>query len=145
MTGCLIVIGLLTFIVVMVIVSIMSYVEDVRISKQNEKNYLEAKKQKDKLLEDYVVVCKIYHPGNIYEKYKDFLQRVKIPFREEALVDEISGLQLGQTPPTHKTMSILVGKENNIEVLNLAFEKYLKKREKTIESKADELIEKLGN
>ena len=145
MTGCLIVLGLLIFIVVMVIVAIMSHVEDVRISKQNEKNYLEAKKQKDKLLEDYVVVCKIYHPGNIYEKYKEFLQRVKIPFREEALVDEISRLQLGQTPPTHKTMSILVGKENNIEVLNLAFEKYLKKREKTIESKADELIEKLGN
>jgi hypothetical protein len=42
-------------------------------------------------------------------------------------------------------MSILVGKENNIEVLNLAFEKYLKKREKIIESRANKLIEKLGN
>ncbi len=145
MTLNLIVLGLLIFIVVMVIVSIMSSVEDAKISKQNEKNYLEAKKQKEKLLEDYVVVCKIYYPGNIYEKYKEFLQRAKIPFREEALVDEIHRLQLGPTPPPHKTMSILVGKENNIEVLSLAFEKYLKKREKIIDSKADELIEKLGN
>lgn len=145
MTGCLIVMGLLIFIGVMIIMAIMSSVEDAKISRQNEKNYLEAKKQKDKLLEDYIVVCKIYFPGNTYEKYKEFLQRAKIPFREEALVDEIHRLQLGPTPPPHKTMSILVGKENNIEVLNLAFEKYLKKREKIIESRANKLIEKLGN
>lgn len=145
MTGCLIVMGLLIFIGVMIIMAIMSSVEDAKISRQNEKNYLEAKKQKDKLLEDYIVVCKIYYPGDTYEKYKEFLQRAKIPFREEALVDEIHRLQLGPTPPPHKTMSILVKKENNIEVLNLAFEKYLKKREKIIESKANDLIEKLGN
>lgn len=144
MTGCLIAMGLLIFIGI--IAAIMSYVEDVKISKQYEKDYLEAKKQKDKLLEDYVVVInKMYHSGNTYERYKEFLQRAKIPFREEELLDEIHRLQLGPTPPPHKTMSILVGKENNIEVLNLAFEKYLKKREKIIESRANKLIEKLGN
>ena len=144
MTRCLIAMGLLIFIGI--IAAIMSYVEDVKISKQYEKDYLEAKKQKEKLLEDYVVVInKMYHSGNTYERYKEFLQRAKIPFREEALVDEIHRLQLGPTPPPHKTMSILVGKENNIEVLNLAFEKYLKKREKIIESRANKLIEKLGN
>lgn len=107
MTGCLIAMGLLIFIGI--IAAIMSYVEDVKISKQYEKDYLEAKKQKDKLLEDYVVVVsKMYHSGNTYERYKEFLQRAKIPFREEALVDEIHRLQLGPTPPPHKTMSILV-------------------------------------
>lgn len=146
MTGCLIAMGLLIFIGI--IAAIMSYVEDVKISKQYEKDYLEAKKQKDKLLEDYVVVInKMYHSGNTYERYKEFLQRAKIPFREEELLDESHRLQPGQklNPAPHKTMSVLVGKENNAEVLDLAFKKYLKKREKIIDSKADELIEKLGN
>lgn len=146
MTGCLIAMGLL--ILIGVIVAIMSYVEDVKISKQYEKDYLEAKKQKDKLLEDnVVVVSKMYHSGNTYERYKEFLHHAKIPFMEEELLDEIPRLQPGQklNPAPHKTMSILVGKENNIEVLNVAFEKYLKKRKKIIDSKANEIIEKLGN
>ena len=136
-------IGLSLLIGVMV-VAIRHHVEDAK----NEKNYLEAKKQKDKLLEDYVVVVsKMYHSGNTYERYKEFLQRAKIPFREEELLDEIHRLQPSQklNPVPHKTMSVLVGKENNVEVLNVAFEKYLKKRKKLIDSKANELIEKLGN